>query len=251
MSHSQKSNIAAALLKAQQAVQCVKKDSTNSFHRYNYTSAEEMIGACRVALHENGLVATRATWGIDKDIGEFGCIVSTMTLMHAESGERIDSPITWPIVPEKGRPMDKAIAASLTSSLSYWLRDLLMLPREEDGMDKRDDRSYEPKAIPALPPLKPKGAKAPPAAGKPPPDPEVPEADDHPDLSPAPSAFRKKIYALMEEYGVTQDEIEKAAVLNRMVPEGTKLENFNAQTLQRFVENWERVVTVIESKIRS
>ena len=67
---SEKSNIAAALLKAQQAIESVKKDATNSFHRYNYTSAEEMIGACRKALHDHGLVATRASWGIDKETGE-------------------------------------------------------------------------------------------------------------------------------------------------------------------------------------
>jgi len=236
---SEKSNIAAALLKAQQALESVKKDATNSFHRYNYTSAEEMIGACRKALHDHGLVATRATWGIDKDIGEFGCIVSTMTLMHAESGERIDAPITWPIVPEKGRPMDKAIAAALTSSLSYWLRDLLMLPREEEGMDKRDDREFDPKKLPPMPNAKP----------VPPIKPPEPPADQ--DLSPTPEALRKQLAELMAKVGVTNDEIEKAAVLNRMVPEGTPLENFTAQTLQRFIENWERVVTVIESKVRS
>lgn len=240
---SEKSNIAAALLKAQQAVESVKKDATNSFHRYNYTSAEEMIGACRKALHDHGLVATRATWSINKDIGEFGCIVSTMTLMHADSGERIDAPITWPIVPEKGRPMDKAIAAALTSSLSYWLRDLLMLPREEEGMDKRDDRDYQPqKQTQVLPPLK--KAELPPAkpAAEPPADPA---------LSPTPASLRKKLAMLMERDGVTQGEVEKTSVLNRMVPDGTPLKNFNAQTLQRFIENWERVVTIIESKVRN
>lgn len=240
---SEKSNIAAALLKAQQALESVKKDATNSFHRYNYTSAEEMIGACRKALHDHGLVATRATWGIDKEIGEFGAVISTMTLMHAESGERIDAPIAWPIVPEKGRPMDKAIAAALTSSLSYWLRDLLMLAREEEGMDKRDDRAYEPqKPTQALPPLKKKDE---------PPTPKTAEPPADPDLSPTPDALRKKIAMLMERDGVAKDEIEKISVLNRMVPEGTPLDNFNAQTLQRFIENWERVVTIIESKVRS
>lgn len=239
---SEKSNIASALLKAQQAIESVKKDATNSFHRYNYTSAEEMIGACRKALHDHGLVATRATWVIDKEIGEFGAVISTMTLMHAESGERIDAPITWPIVPEKGRPMDKAIAAALTSSLSYWLRDLLMLPREEEGMDKRDDSAYEPqKQTQVLPPVKKTEPAQKPSA--------EPPAD--PDLSPTPDALRKKLVMLMERDGVTKEEVEKTSVLNRMVPEGTPLENFNAQTLQRFIENWERVVTIIESKVRN
>jgi len=246
---SDKSNIAGALLKAQQGIESVKKDATNSFHRYNYTSAEEMIGACRKALHDQGLVATRATWGIDKEIGEFGAVVSTMTLMHADSGERIDAPITWPIVPEKGRPMDKAIAAALTSSLSYWLRDLLMLAREEEGMDKRDDRDYQPKKLPpidSLPPLT-NARPVPPLSKEV--TPSEPPAD--PDLSPTPDALRKKLAMLMERDGITKDEVERASVLNRMVPEGTPLENFNAQTLQRFIENWGRVVTIIESKVRN
>src|SRR5258707_6928030 len=49
-----------------------------------------------------------------------------------------------PIVEDKSRPMDKAVATALTYNLGYTLRGLLLLPRVEDEVDQRDDRKYEP-----------------------------------------------------------------------------------------------------------
>ena len=43
-------HIAAALLVAQKALKEVKKDSTNEYHHYDYTSADEMIRCARAAL---------------------------------------------------------------------------------------------------------------------------------------------------------------------------------------------------------
>ena len=45
----------------------------------------------------------------------------------------------WAIILEKGRPLDKAIAGADTASLSYMLRDLLILPRVEAGTEMDDD----------------------------------------------------------------------------------------------------------------
>ena len=52
-----------------------------------------------------------------------------------------------PIIPDKGRPMDKAVATARTYALGYMLRDLLLLPRVEPSadVDARDDRGHEPK----------------------------------------------------------------------------------------------------------
>ncbi len=44
----------------------------------------------------------------------------------------------WPIVPERGRPLDKAIASAKTSSLGYLLRDLMVAPRVLPGDDMDD-----------------------------------------------------------------------------------------------------------------
>jgi hypothetical protein len=155
----------AALLVAQTALNSVGKDAKNQFHKYSYTSAEGMIGACRDALHGAGLVARRTTWKIDPAIGEFGILISTMVVAHPESGATLSDEIVWAIVPEKGRPYDKALAGALTSSLNYWLRDLLMVPREDETMDSRDDREYAPRSpsrpAPTPAPARPAAAPAP------------------------------------------------------------------------------------------
>lgn len=135
-----------ALLGAQSALKSVGKDAKNSFHGYNYTSSEGMISACRDALHANGLVVSRTSWRFDAGSGEFGMLISTFVLSFVDTNESVSAESCWFVVPEKGRPIDKALAGALTSSLNYYLRDLLLVPREEETMDSRDDTKYDPKA---------------------------------------------------------------------------------------------------------
>ena len=134
-------SLSDGLLVAQGAISGVSKDSRNTFHKYAYTSAEGMIGACRDALQRGGVVARRTGWEI---VGDGLYVQSRLTVCHGWTGESAESVVVWPIVVEKGRPVDKAVASALTTSLSYWLRDLLCLPREDESghMDGRnDDRS--------------------------------------------------------------------------------------------------------------
>ncbi len=155
----------AALLRAQSTLKAVGKDATNSFHRYNYTSSEGMLSACREALHGAGLVVRRTHWTIEQG-GEFGNLVSWIVCAHPASGTELKDSVTWPIVPEKGRPLDKALAGALTSSLNYYLRDLLQVPREEETMDSRDDRERDVRPQPKPAP-KPQPQAAPKPAAKP------------------------------------------------------------------------------------
>lgn len=132
-------NLRAALLVAQMSVDAIAKDSRNSFHNYAYVSADGMIGAARAALHVAGLVVRRSRWELSTD----GCTVaSTFECHYPPTGETWTDAVSWPIVVEKGRPIDKAVAGALTTSFGYWLRDLLALPREDESvsMDRRDDR---------------------------------------------------------------------------------------------------------------
>ena len=141
--------LASALLAAQKALPSVGKDAKNSFHHYSYVSAEAMIGACREALHGAGLTVRRAGWKFDGS-AEGGIVNSTFVLSHGPTGESVSDEIAWICVPEKGRPIDKAMAGALTSSLGYYLRDLLLVPREDESeMDRRDDTKYEPRKAPA------------------------------------------------------------------------------------------------------
>jgi hypothetical protein len=131
----------AALLEAQRAIGSVGKDSRNDFHKYRYVSAEAMISACRAALSDGGLTVRRRSWELTSD-GLF--VVSKFEIAYALTGESTVDTVPWAIVVEKGKPADKALASALTTSLSYWLRDLLLLPREEeDAMDQRNDKAVE------------------------------------------------------------------------------------------------------------
>ena len=132
------SNLSDAIVAAQLSIDRVAKSSSNSFHNYRYTSADTMIGATRSALAMAGLAVRRESWTISTDERY---VESVLSITFGPTGESRVDRIAWPIIAEKGRPADKALAGALTVSLSYWLRDLLLLPRDDDGeMDRRDDR---------------------------------------------------------------------------------------------------------------
>jgi hypothetical protein len=134
--------LAAALVKAQLAAEAVGKDSTNTFHKYKYASAEAMLAEGRQALASAGLALYQRGWEVDS---ERSVITVFYTLLH-DSGERIGWAAQTSIVPDKGRPQDKAEAAALTYSIAYAIRGLLLLPRVDEtaSVDARDDRHHEP-----------------------------------------------------------------------------------------------------------
>lgn len=135
----------AALLEAQRNVGEVEKDSRNEFGGFNYASAEAIISAARNALLDAGLIAYRETWRFGEAIDpQTSNLRMFFCLTHADSGESARFEVQWPAIPGKGRPLDKAVAAALTSGWSYWLRDLLLIPRVEESMDDRDDSQYTP-----------------------------------------------------------------------------------------------------------
>ena len=163
------SKLFAALASAQAAAKNVEKDAKNQFHKYNYVSAEAMIAEAKVCLSSNGLavVPTSAIMreprageqptGGDSDLGKGArmMLVASWLVCHVDGGS-IPVECEWPVIPEKGRPLDKALAAARTASLNYLLRDLLQLPRVEEGTDldhdSRDQQRREP-ARPAAPPF--------------------------------------------------------------------------------------------------
>lgn len=150
----------AALVLAQRAIRSVDKDAQNKFAGYTYASSEAMIEEARKALAGAGLAvfcvehtirppAMEAVIEIRSDGKErpsgphmVSILVSRYRLAH-ESGEFLDSVLEWPIVPEKGRPSDKATASALTTQLAYYLRDLLLMPRGLDADDDMDHNSRD------------------------------------------------------------------------------------------------------------
>lgn len=164
--------LAAALVRAQRQARAVEKDAKNTFHGYKYASAEALIEEGRAALSSQGLsllqtdvsVETRQAPPPPPGKGEArslqtepACVVSvTYLLLHEEGGM-----LTWDrevyAVQERGRPIDKAEAGALTTALGYAIRDLLVLPRDDEqaAMDRRDDRDFPPPPSPPPPPAPP------------------------------------------------------------------------------------------------
>lgn len=152
MDNETRAKLFAALVRAQQAAQAVEKDSRNDFHRYAYASAEDMIAEGRRALSSAGL----ALFPLVQDVLHGGeasedALTSEYLLIH-ESGESVSLKTITPIIPEKGRPADKAVATAKTYDLGYTLRGLLLLPRVEKGAqsDERDDTNHVPKKVSAV-----------------------------------------------------------------------------------------------------
>lgn len=136
--------IAEALCAAQGAIDGIDKAATNSFHRYNYTSIDQMVAAVRGCLRGAGLAVLPSSHRVEGET-----MVTEWTLMHV-SGDTMPLRYDMPIVPEKGRPVDKASSAAASQALNYLLRDLMLLPRgeREQGthpeVDARDDRGHDP-----------------------------------------------------------------------------------------------------------
>jgi len=133
----------SALVAAQLKMKGVAKDSTNTFHQFKYASADDVIAASRVALNGEGLAVVRS-WKIT--VNELGVWVdSDFVLVHEGGTTTTFSACSFPALEGKGRPLDRAIAISLTSSLGYFLRDLLLIPKPDDeSMDRRDDTLHQP-----------------------------------------------------------------------------------------------------------
>lgn len=144
-------SLAQALIYAQRLIDHVVKDAENTNHRYSYASADNIIAAARDALAEAGLVLVRKAApyrpGEGGQPGLLGCVFE---LMHPASGEKMNYRVSMPVIENRGRPADKALAAAWTTTLAYALRDILLIPRIEgqEVIDARDDRDYEPARSP-------------------------------------------------------------------------------------------------------
>src|SRR5207247_10285919 len=130
----------AALVEAAANAKAVEKDSTNSYHKYKYASAEAIMDEARGALTSAGLHALTVGWefvpraveatGPDGEARMFGGVAGRMVVRYRlvhKSGEWLDFELSTPVIPEKGRPEDKAEATALAYNAGYFLRGLLML----------------------------------------------------------------------------------------------------------------------------
>jgi hypothetical protein len=132
--------LAQALLEAQAKASDVEKASLNKHQGYNYASTEDMVGEGKQALLAAGLLLVQAGWA-PCGPGEVGSRLAIQyVLSHPASGTAVRWASRTSVVPDKGRPIDKAESTALTYSLGYTIRGLLLLKRVEQGteVDARD-----------------------------------------------------------------------------------------------------------------
>jgi hypothetical protein len=150
--------IYSAVIDAQAEAKQIEKDARNQFHKYNYVSAEGMIHEAKVLFAKHGLALIPVSSTLEapvapitgKDDNDWernsrsaSLLRSTWLIVH-KGGGTLSVSTAWPVAPEKGRPIDKAVAAARTASLSYLLRDILQIPRVEEGTDlDGDDRDRD------------------------------------------------------------------------------------------------------------
>jgi hypothetical protein len=129
------------LNEAMHLCQTLAKDKRNEYHRYDYVSSENRIREAREALRQALLALVPLSQKI-VSVGERFVLEREFMLLHAPSGEHLRLQTSWPILPDKGRPLDKAVATADTASLGYLLRSLLLIPAVDPGTDMsaREDR---------------------------------------------------------------------------------------------------------------
>ena len=104
-------DIAKAIVQAQANAERVGKDGRNAHHKYDYASAEAILTVASTALTDAGLALVPKSTTSRADEG--GRMMVREYLLVHESGQTMEMKQEWPIVPDRGRPMDKAVAAGL------------------------------------------------------------------------------------------------------------------------------------------
>jgi len=216
----QTGQIAKALTAAILETEALGKESFNNWHKYAYTSMESILDAGRKAMAKHGLSARRCGYRVDWERAEnnepiAGILHNRFVLEHS-SGEIKITEAEWPFYTEKGRTIEKALAGALTTSLGYWIRDLLLLPRQdapEPKMDEQDDRDYTP------PPRKhAERPKAESEAPKPAPE-TIPEGWPSPESGRLGGKFAEFAERRMELAGLTLDKIREGCVARGVAKE--------------------------------
>ena len=143
--------LAAALAKAQRAMEGAKKDGWNPFYKSKYAELASVWDACREPLTANGLAVVQTT-NADGD----GLIVIIETTLLHESGEWIAGSLA--LVPAK--PDDpQSVGSAITYGRRYGLAAMVGVCPEDDDGEAATGR--------AKPPQQPKpGEKATPKSSK-------------------------------------------------------------------------------------
>lgn len=135
--------LSAALLKFQSEATGVSKDGKNPHFRSKYATLENVIDTARPVLQAAGLVFIQGLGAVNDNTVEV-----TTRLIHAESGEWMESTLQMPL----GKRDPQGTGSACTYGLRYSLMAMLGMPPSDDdaeGSHERDKPRQNESANPA------------------------------------------------------------------------------------------------------
>lgn len=152
-------NIAAKLVKVMKACSYIQKQGTNTFHKYKYAMAADVLEKVNAALVENGLATISEPELIDlRDVTtssgkteHLATVKTKITIIDSESGESI-SAVGLGSGQDAG---DKAVMKAETASQKYaWMMTLMIATGDDPEADATVDertadkpKSNKPKTV--------------------------------------------------------------------------------------------------------
>ena len=135
------SHVYKALFAAQEEIQGVKKSSRNEYAKFDYVSAEDIIGAVKPVLNKHGLIFFPKS-----QVCENGVFRQVYSLVHVQSGEEVEISRSFVFVDEKGKAAAQAQGSAETYMLKNVLRELVLMVRyaKSEDIDSRDWRNRTP-----------------------------------------------------------------------------------------------------------
>lgn len=124
----------AALFEVAAAVPAIEHDMVTD--HFGYVSAERMLEVVKAEMIKRGVMFRRQTSVNVVNRGNLvtsAVLTSKWTLTHPASGESRTDTTEWPFESRPEWPIEQAMAAALTSSMAYYLRDLGMVVRGVGG----------------------------------------------------------------------------------------------------------------------
>lgn len=133
-------NIATALLAAQQEMPHPKKNAKNPHLRNNFADLNSVMDTTKPHLHDNGLVIFQTVGG-RTDTSQYA--TCTTRLVHAESGEWFEDTQQMPYEPQKGLNTAQVFGVDYTYMRRYGWSAVCGINAEpdDDGNEAKDGGS--------------------------------------------------------------------------------------------------------------
>ncbi len=149
-----KATLYKKILAVQKVLEPLEKNGRNDFHKYNYTTAGDVLLPVQCACNEHGLIVVADCIDSNIEPGR-ACVTVKLTVADSETGESMS--ISCPGYAEDwshkdNKPTgDKAIYKAVTGATKYAVRSFFCLPSEDDP-ERVDTPQRSPSSTRSTPP---------------------------------------------------------------------------------------------------